>query len=129
MGEHPHLGRVQAVAYLSDMYATSYCAEAALNEDGVSVAFYAGGHPRNVRALLADQADLILEPLGVANVLQTVEETIAGGSPIIERASDGAIWWAAGGDRGVLRARIAIVTAIVDTALAARQEEREVEHA
>lgn len=122
-GEHPHQGVIQAVAHLSDAYAKALSADHEPGEHNADI--YSIEAMATLGEAFHDLADHWMEPFGVADVLQTVEETIAAGRPIIERYPDGATRWVAGGDRGVLRARVAIVTAIVDTADVAREDEQE----
>jgi hypothetical protein len=107
VGEHPHQGRIQAVAHLSDMYAKAECAIEALAEDGI---FSPGEAIDDARHELVRAADEIVEPFGVANVLQTVEETIVNGNPVPDLGEPESI-------------RFQIVMAIVDTADAAREDD------
>lgn len=81
--EHPHAGRIAAVAHLSAARALIECASTALEEHGVEfvyprvkvIAEKFGSELRTLDAL----ADEIMEPCEVANVLQTVEEMMATG--------------------------------------------------
>jgi hypothetical protein len=112
MGEHPHQGVIEAVAHLSDSYAKALCTEQALIDNDVS---YEGSVVddglRQLSASFLRLADALMEPFGVADVLQTVEETIADGPSVPDLGAPESI-------------RFQIVMAIVDAALAARQEER-----
>lgn len=69
-------GRVAAIAHLSFAYARAVCAEQALADHGISPTD--GEHHGNAMALAGLQAfaDTIAAPLGIANVLQAIEETI-----------------------------------------------------
>lgn len=120
--EHPHQGVIEAVAYLSDAYAKVLCSLEALEEGRVP-----GDGPHVLRGVdataaaavcLETAADALMEPFGVANVLQTVEEYIAGRRVDPPWAVDLG-WTNAPGNRAL------IVRAILDAALAAHQEEAE----
>jgi hypothetical protein len=98
MPEHPHEGRLQAVAHLSQMYALADCAKEALAEDGIRSPLAA---INDVRAELRRACDEIMEPCELVNVLDQVEDTIANGEDRVE-------WHPGHGGR------LSIVKALVD---------------
>lgn len=119
MSEHPHQGRITAVAYLSTGYAAVDMCSQSLEErvivvdDGVVTLL---GTSARTLCLLADE---IMEPLGVANVLQTIEEVLeADGVPA-------GLAFKSGNENG----RAEIVRWLIDGRQAADQDEREAEHA
>jgi hypothetical protein len=114
VSEHPHLGRIQAVAHLSAAHALVECAAEAA---GDALLYDAGGatieHPLDVIVgRLYAAADELMEPCGVANVLQTVEEWLADGSAVPDLGAPESV-------------RLQIVMAIVDARQAALEDERE----
>jgi hypothetical protein len=99
-------GRIAAVAHLSAARALVDCAWEALQEHGALPEDRVGSYvDLSVHENLDALADKIMEPFAVANVLQTIEETIGAASVGIDRA--------------------AIVRAIVDVRQAAKDDERE----
>lgn len=114
--------RIQAVAHLSQAHALVQCSFEALMEAGENP-FRLPVDYDLLSGRLEIAADRLIEPFGVCNVLQTVEETIADGAPIIDRDDAGLATWVAGGDRGVPRARRAVVRSLVEAREAARTDE------
>lgn len=106
MPEHPYAGRIQAVAHLSAARALIECAHEAMSEVGLG---HIGFNLREATDVLDREADHMLSPCGVVNVLQTVEEIIASGKLIRPSGATSYI-------RDAPSTRVSVVTAIVDAA-------------
>lgn len=117
MSEHPHAGRIAAVAHLSAAYALALCAEQALDDHNVADDEYGIAATLSLGEAFHDLADHWMEPCGVANVLQTVEEWLANGTRVPSVTMCGVALPAQ------YTSRPSIVTAIVDARQAAKADE------
>lgn len=107
--EHPHAGRIAAVAHLSAAMALIDCAGDALDEAGIDRSRYF----QRIAVKMEQAADEIMEPCEIANVLQTVEEFVSGETSDLTDV------------HVTRRGREQIVRALVDARQAAKEDERD----
>jgi hypothetical protein len=117
--DHPHAGRIAAVAHLSAALALADCAIDALAEDGI---YSPEEQINDARYALRTAADTIMEPCEISNVLETIEEVIQTGALPTDR--DGPFVRAAWTTR---RGRETILRALVDVRQAAKEDETRAE--
>lgn len=113
--EHPHAGRIAAVAHLSAAYARAMCAEQALDD----LQTHGDDYAEQLLALgqaFEAAADAIVEPCGIANVLQAVEEVAAGETADLTNV------------HVTHRGREQIIRAMIDVAASAHREVSDIEN-